>query len=212
MGVRVSRSAWIFWIALLMTGAWTAWRSGKTAWELAMEMRPWCVILASAGMHELGHGVAAWGAGVRVKGLRVDLLGARICLEGLLSYGQEWLVAAGGPVASGLAAALVLPLWASHGYPAEGMLCLFVGASVALGGLNLLPVGTLDGGRMLYCALASAVGERFGLAVLRVTGGACVLALWLFSVYALLRVGEMVAPFAFSLVLLARILRGDPRE
>ena len=169
-------------------------------------------VLMAILLHELGHLIAAWACRVRIEALSLDVLGARLCTAGLLSYGQEWLVAAGGPVASGLAAALALPLWASRGYPAEGMLCLFVGASAVLGGLNLLPVGTLDGGRMLYCALASLAGERFASAILRVTGGACVLALWLFSVYALLRVGEMVAPFAFSLVLLARILRGDPRE
>lgn len=169
-------------------------------------------VLSAILLHEMGHLLAAWACRVRIEALSLDVLGARLHTTGLLSYGQEWLVAAGGPVASGLAAALAFPLWASRGYPQQGMLCLFVGASAVMGGLNLLPVGTLDGGRMLYCALAYTVGERFATMVLRLTGGACVLALWLFSVYALLRVGEMVAPFAFSMVLLVRILQGNYQE
>ena len=163
-------------------------------------------------IHEAGHLIAAWACRVRIDALRLDVLGARLHTAGLLSYGQEAMVAAGGPVASGLSAALASPLWASRGYPEGGMLCLLVGASAVLGGLNLLPVGTLDGGRMLYCALAYAVGERLAEAVLRLTGGACALALWLFSVYALLRAGDMIAPFAFSLVLLVRVLQGDYQE
>ena len=166
-------------------------------------------VLAAILLHESGHLIAAWACRVRIESLSLDVLGARLCTTGLLSYGQEWLVAAGGPVASGLAAALAFPLWALRGYPDGGILCLFAGASAVLGGLNLLPVGTLDGGRMLYCALACTLGERFASVALRVTGGACLFALWLFSVYALLRVGDMVAPFAFSLVLLTRILRGN---
>ena len=206
MGVRVSRSAWIFWIALLMTGAWTAWRSGKTAWELAMEMRPWCVILASAGMHELGHGVAAWGAGVRVKGLRVDLLGARIYLEGLLSYGQEILVAAGGPVASFLCAAIGYPMWASG--CGEGWR-LFGDVSLAFGILNLFPAWSLDGGRILRSAVALLAGDRTAAVLLRCTTALCLALLWLLATYALLRANSMLSVFAFSLCLLGRVMREE---
>lgn len=167
-------------------------------------------VLAAIVIHEVGHLIAAWSCHVHIDALHLDVLGARLHTTGLLSYGQEAMVAAGGPVASGLSAALLFPVWAALGYPEDGMLCLLVGASAVLGGLNLLPVGTLDGGRMLYCAVAYVAGERVATATLRLTGGACALALWLFSVYALLRAGDMIAPFAFSLVLLARVLQNEP--
>ena len=171
------------------------------AWEAIW---PWLVVLTAAAIHEGGHLLFACAAGVRVRGMRLDLFGARVELSGLLSYGQELTVAAGGPLAGLLSAALGYPLGVLTGLWDSRWLPLFCGASLVLGLVNLLPVGTLDGGRMLYCTLARWGSERLAEGVLTLTATLSLLALWLIAAYALLRAGQMLSVFAFSLCLLLR--------
>jgi membrane-associated protease RseP (regulator of RpoE activity) len=75
-------------------------------------------------------------------------------------------------------------------------------ASVCLGLVNLLPVAGLDGGRLLSCAVSLWLGPRAGDRVLRVTTAAVTGGLWLLSVYGLLRAGQLLTLFGFSLCLL----------
>ena len=158
-------------------------------------------VALAALLHEFGHMVAAWGWSVPIRRLRLDLFGARMELGGLTGYAAELAVAAGGPLVSLAAAALARPF----GDVFEGV-ALFSGASLGLGLLNLLPVRGLDGGRMLSCALALTAGERVSEGVLRLTTVLFLGGLWLVSVYALLRVGEALSLFTFSLCLLMRLL------
>ena len=131
----------------------------------------------------------------------MDPFGARMELEGLLSYGREMAVAVGGPLASFLGAAWAYPL------PCGGA-GIFFWANLALGVVNLLPVGTLDGGRILRCGVAWLWGERAAAGVLRVTTAVGLGSLWLISVYGLLRGGQLLSGFVFSLCLLLRTVWG----
>jgi stage IV sporulation protein FB len=167
-------------------------------------LRVVAVIAAAAILHELGHIVVAWGCGIPVKTLRLDLFGARMELGGMLSYKRELAVAAGGPFVNLLSAVFVLPFCVRWGF--EGSGGLFLAASVCLGGLNLLPVQSLDGGRMLNAALSLLFGAEVGDGAVRLTTGLFLGGLWLLSVYALLRVGHMLTLFAFTLCLLFRLL------
>ena len=166
-------------------------------------------VFLAAGFHELGHLCAARLLRIPVRSMKLDLLGARMELGGRPSYGQEAFVAAGGPLMSLVSGALVYP-WAAHpwatGPQGDGMTAaaVFCGASVLLGLLNLLPVGTLDGGRMLRCAVAGLWGDRAAVAVLRGTTAVCLGLLWMLSAYGLLRGGGFLSVFAFSLCLLGR--------
>ena len=161
-------------------------------------------VTVAALLHELGHAAAAWGWSVPIRRLKLDLFGARMELGGLTAYSAELAVAVGGPLASLLAAALAFPLgsvWAGAS--------LFAAVSLGLGLLNLLPVRGLDGGRMLSCGLSLLLGERAADVTLRVTTGLFLGGLWLLSVYCLLRLGETLTLFTFSLCLLLRLLTNE---
>ncbi len=203
MRMQVSRGAAFLVVGAAVLGIVGAWRRGGVTvlWE---QLWPWMVVAVAAGLHELGHIMAAWGAGVGIGGLKLDLFGARLELRGMLSYGQEFFVAAGGPLASLFSAALAHPL------AARGQECaaLFYCVSLVLGGVNLLPVGTLDGGRILRSLTAWLFGERVSITILRVTTGICLGLLWMLAVYGLLRAGQMLSVFAFSLCLLVRSVTG----
>ena len=206
MKVRVSRWMWVLGIGVALMGGVTAVREGIAAEGLARAVAPWGIVATAAILHELGHLAAAWGLGVRVRRLRLDLFGARMELEGLLSYGQEFLTAAGGPLASLLSAALVYPIADRGGGTWAG---LFFWGSLLLGGVNLLPVGTLDGGRMLRSGTALLWGDRVSTVLWRGTTLVFLGLLWMLTVYALLRVGQLLSWFVFSLCLLLRSVAED---
>lgn len=183
---------------------------------------PWVVpvgMALAAVLHEMGHMVAALLCGVQLSGLQLDLYGARLGLPGLLSYGQEILIAAGGPAANLLTVGMLFPAWRSVGYPlygagelwpgAAGFLSVLIPASLGLCAINILPVATLDGGRILYCLLAQLYGDRAVHLAQRICTGVLLGGMWLLSVYALLRAGQQLSLFVFSFTLLVRCLDED---
>ena len=160
-------------------------------------------------IHEMGHILAARLCGVRMRALRVDLFGARLHLAGMMSYRREATVAAAGPLFNLLTAAILLS--GAKGNVAsylagDGGGSILALSSLALAAINLLPVRSLDGGRILRCTLAPLIGERAADSLLTLGTALCLGGLWAFSVYALLRVGEMLSLFAFSVCLLCRML------
>lgn len=105
--------------------------------------------LAACAAHELGHVAAIRLLGGGIRGMRLTAVGAELILSRPLGYWQEGLAALAGPGAN-----LLLALFFS-GF--EGC-SVFAGLNLALAAFNLLPVGRLDGGRALYCALALLAG------------------------------------------------------
>ena len=162
-----------------------------------------CALCLAICAHEAGHLLAARLLKIRVEKLRFGLLGARIGVAGLQSYKQEALLAVAGPAASLVCAAVAFPL------RSVGFFGSFCALSLILGGLNLLPVQTFDGGRIVSCLFALRFGEAFSMRVFRWLSFGFLTLLWCFSVYLLLRAGSGVSWLGFSATLLARFFEVD---
>ncbi len=151
----------------------------------------------AAAFHELGHLCAAKALRIPIRSLRLDLLGARMDAAGrLLSYGEEWLLCMAGPLFSFILSVCLSPMWGTSPF-ARLLSC----ASFALGMLNLLPIRSFDGGRMLASALSAAFGETVSDYVLKLCSFLCLFLLWAVSVYFLLKVGDGISLFCFSMSL-----------
>ena len=205
MRIRMDRGLRTFLPGMAVMGMVALMRLGAEGELLWQAVRPrlaaGLTVMGAILLHECGHLAAAWGIGAEVREIRLDLLGARLELKGFLSYGQELFVAAAGPFVSLLGGAWAYPLWAVRGREGAG---LFVCASAVLGAVNLLPIGTLDGGRILACGVSWLWGEKAAHRVLQITTGLFAALVWAVAAYALLRAGEMLSLFVFALCLLLR--------
>lgn len=112
-------------------------------------------VVTAAGIHELGHLAAIWLCGGRADGLRLGPLGAEIRISGRFSYLQDAVIALSGPLAGGLCAATAAAA-------AEITQSAFARDVCAVSTLytvfNLIPFGSMDGGR----ALRALSGQIFG--------------------------------------------------
>lgn len=160
--------------------------------------------LLAAALHEVGHLLAAHFLKIPIRAMRFDLLGARIDVKGrILSYGEEWLLCMSGPLCSLLFSLIGSFFW-SHTKLAIAFSC----ASLLLGLLNLLPIQTFDGGRMLECALLSFTTPKKTGAILRGCTFLFLWLLWAFSAYLMIKIADGISLFFFTLTLLARFFEG----
>lgn len=163
-----------------------------------------CLItLLAAFLHECGHIAAAYFLRIPLGNLHLDLLGARLEVRGrLLSYGEEWILCIAGPTVSLLFAAAGAIFWNTE--PIAARAIQFSCVSLLLGILNLLPIRTFDGGRMLEAFLLFFFGERAVQTVMRTLSFLFLFFLWAIAVYFLLRVGDGLSLFCFSMSLFSR--------
>ncbi len=159
----------------------------------------------AALLHECGHLAAARLLGIRAERMQMGFLGMRLETGGaVLSYGAEWLLCAAGPLTSLLCAALAAPLWQIFAAAR-----IFSCASLVLGLLNLLPIRTFDGGRMLESFLNFVCGARISDRVMTLCSFLFLFLLWATAVYFLLRVGDGLSLFCFSMSLFLRFFDGE---
>lgn len=100
--------------------------------------------LLASFIHEGGHLLAMLALGVPPQNCTLGAFGMRLDLDNpLVDYKKNLLISMAGPLANGMAAALLLMLES----PDTAMVHL------VLAGLNLLPAAALDGGEILRCGL-----------------------------------------------------------
>ena len=157
------------------------------------------VIFVCATIHEIGHLLAAKLRKVRVTELNVNLMGARITLDGMYSYRDELIIAFSGPLANILCAMLSYPIILILGVQNE--LVLFFYSSVSLAITNLLPIKDLDGGRILGAIILKRSSIRVCDAILSVTSFIILFMIWSISVYLLIKNTSSLSIFIFSISL-----------
>ena len=157
--------------------------------------------LCSAALHELGHIFMARICKIELKELRLGIFGASLTpASSLCSYKKEILLCLSGPAVNLLCFALFLPLCNS-----SELAEFFAVSSLFLGILNLLPIHDLDGGRILKCLLCEKLSYDLADTICRALSFLLVTAMWLTSVYLLLRTSASLSLFVFSTALFCKI-------
>ncbi|MBQ8498033.1 MAG: M50 family metallopeptidase [Clostridia bacterium] len=133
-------------------------------------------VLSSVFLHEMGHAIAALLLRKKILGIRIVPTGINITLSAAASYAEEWLIAAAGPLMNILYAfsASLLP------YSVGGTVRSI---SLLLGGLNLLPLALLDGGRMLNASISSLFGIDTAKRISELSTFVFLGILWTFALY-----------------------------
>lgn len=157
--------------------------------------------------HEVGHLIAARALGIEIRTITLSILGARMETVGDISYMKEFLLALGGPLAGIILHVSALAIYRAElfsGSAHELMLSLSL-ISLALSVFNLLPISTLDGGRMLSCILSLLLPLTIAEKGERLLSVCSVFALWLLSVYMILRRAIGLPMLVFSCILFIKL-------
>lgn len=113
------------------------------------------VTLLAAFVHELGHMACVYLCGGGIRGLRLGAAGAELSVEGHFTYIQDALIALSGPSAGAILSAGALCAGELTG---TGWLYGLGAVSLVYTLFNLIPVGSLDGGRALYALVCNRWG------------------------------------------------------
>ena len=158
--------------------------------------------LLAATLHELGHIACAKKLGIPLSELKLGIFGASLMPRGsLCSYKDEILLCAAGPLVNIICGIALFPFRNSLGDLATFFMC----SSLFLGTLNLLPVTDFDGGRILSCIISQTISPQAAATVCRRISFSLVIALWMISVYLLLRLHASLSLFVFSSSLFCKI-------
>ena len=162
-----------------------------------------------ATIHEIGHFVAALLLKIKIKRFELTVCGAKIIpYAQICSYKDEFILCLLGPMANIITFFLFLPK--INVSAAKGIIsldaCTYIALfSIMLAIINLLPIKSLDGGRMLFLVISWAFGQRAGNLALNISTFLFALILWMLSVYLLILSRGGIIFFSFSLCMFLKI-------
>lgn len=161
---------------------------------LDSDYRVICCVFAAV-LHELGHLLMMRCFCIRVHLVKISIFDVLIKADRPRRFCQDICVNLGGPAMNLLCAAIFMPFHQGLFY-----------ANLALGIFNLLPVMTLDGGRLLYLMLSRRFLPKTCCMILRLTTFVLLLPLLTAGLLMLFRSGYNYSLLAISLYLLAVFL------
>ncbi len=153
-------------------------------------------ILSSVLVHEAAHLISAIFCGERVQSVRVTPCGITLGFSAPKTYGEEAFVAICGPMAS--FAYAVIGFFRGGSFGTEVLLF-----SAFLGIMNLLPLPSFDGWRVLRAIVASIFGITAAERALHAASMVFLLFAWVLSVYVLFYSGANFALLFFCAYIFA---------
>ena len=163
--------------------------------------------LISATIHELSH-IAVTVFLIGGFSFRGSVSGFRLATKRQLSYKEELLIAAAGPMANFVVFLSTLPYLPSGKYLAQlGIISLFTGIS------NLLPIEGYDGYRIIECIAGQLGAKETFLRILRATSFAIISTMTFISLYFIKRLdGGYWIFFLFSTILVRTIKNNNKMD
>ena len=166
-------------------------------------------LFLSVFIHELGHLLGAKLCRVTIKELKLGIFGAGLSpKDALISYKKEIVLCLLGPLANFLSI-LIAHMIIPRSLLANEFFSNFLMSSLALGMLNLLPVESFDGGRILSSVLHMIFSVRLCEILCKLISFIFIFLLWSLSVYLLIKVGASLTLFVFSASTFAKIFIPD---
>lgn len=162
-------------------------------------------LILTVTIHELGHLCAAKLCKIKLRKLKLGILGAAIIPHNsLFSYKKELILSLGGPAVNIICALLTSP-FANSSY----FLSSFYLYSVSLAILNLFPIKSFDGGRILYALLTSKLSPKTSEKILNTTSFILIFILWSISIYLLIKISSSISLYVFSISIFSKIFLTD---
>lgn len=151
-------------------------------------------LLTAILIHELTHLIVLWICGGTVASLAITPFGLTVERIGLLSHRGEILLSLAAPLMNLLIAGVYCTL---------GLSSYAISANLALGGINLLPIYPLDGGKALSATLLLFLAPDTAQRISHAVSMIALTVFWMISVAIALLTGENLSPLLFSVALFA---------
>ena len=156
-----------------------------------------------AALHESAHIIAAKARKIKLNDLNIGILGARLSMpHSICSYKDEIIICIAGPLINIFSVVIALLIKSRLDFGGD-LYEHFILSSLALGVLNLLPIKTFDGGRILFAFTSYLSSPKIAEGVLSVFSFVSLFVLWAISVYLILKTSSSLSLFVFSVSLFA---------
>lgn len=154
-------------------------------------------VIAVTVLHEIGHGTAALLLGKRIEKITLMPVGISMKISSASSYVEDILIAFAGPLEN------IFIIICSRYFPCAENIRLFSEITLVV---NMLPMATLDGGRIISSAASFLLGDGIGEKVVKFTTAVSLFFLWILAVYIFFYTAENIALLIFCSYLFAGYL------